>query len=169
MRYLAYLLFIACVLGFVSWKSYGIGYQVAESKWQKSFIDEQSKASALLFKVEEEARTKERNLSIALDSISYQLERNKDALKSSQDAEHQHYLAIAELQFKLTNAEANSSTTSPPIASTRQCDGKTITELSPEIFKYLYDEATRADEVVDQLTACQEILKEERQYDQTSN
>lgn len=47
-------------------------------------------------------------------------------------------------------------------ATASRCDASAESELSRDVTEFLYGEASRADEVVNQLTACQAIVLEDR-------
>lgn len=75
----------------------------------------------------------------------------------------------AKLQFALkkgatiaTASQASAGGTSQARASTGSGDEETTGELPPEIGADLYAEADRADEITEQLNACQQVVTEDR-------
>lgn len=164
-----YLVIILVFIGVLSSAIYGIyhtgynaGYNKADDQWQKVRVQETAKAAERIKQIEEANRKIEHDRQIVYESLSYQLERAKQDVIDKQNALNATYAEIDRLRFGASTVPAVGSDASSVTAHTSECDGKTVTILSRELFEALYNDFARADQVTEQLSACQAILLEDR-------
>lgn len=139
--------------------------RVAERvEWQARENEELRLANAKIIELNEAARAAERKHAEQVSGISARLEKEKSDVGKSKDA------IIAELragQRGLRDPGAasvkTSSRGSPQAgAAAGQCDGGAGGQLSQSAAEFLVSLASEADEVVKQLTACQEVIRADR-------
>ena len=139
------------------------GRKVERTEWQakenKAIIDVQTE----LAKVQLEKDTIERNAQKALVAAS---ETYQKGLKNEQVRKDK---VIADLRagvIRLRDPGTSytlSKDTLPGVGATAgRCDGETGGKLSDELTTYLVTEANRADNIANQLTACQAVITADR-------
>lgn len=159
-------------LGSVKWALVGIasivlfatgwwlGDSLKQGEWDSARVKE---AEAVVLAVEE-ARAKtvstERELTKKLNIQSKQYQ----AKLQEKDSEKAAAIELARVDGLRVDIQASSDKDGVPCSSsgTCRCDGGTTAKLSEETSRRLIELASEADKVVEQLTSCQQILKDER-------
>jgi hypothetical protein len=156
-KYLVYALILLATGIYCGIKGHSIGVKETNAVWLKKQVIEVSAAAQRLKELHEAARAKESLAVIEYKNVADKLQEAKDEINNMESTINQQRDAIVQLRFG--NAlPTNRSESSTVTANTIQCGEKTVTELSREVFDYLYNEATRADEITEQLSACQSLL-----------
>jgi hypothetical protein len=170
-----YLVIILVFIGVLSSAIYGIyhsgynaGYNKATMEWQKVRIQETAQAAERIRHLEETNRKTEHDRQIAYESLSFQLERAKQDVTDQKNALNITYAEIDRLRFGGSTVPTVGSDTSSVTTTTSECDGKTVTILSRELFEALYSDFAKADQVTEQLSACQAILIQDREQHEQS-
>jgi prophage endopeptidase len=138
------------------------GAKITEATWQAREAAEQAKAAQRISDLNREARAQERRHAEALAAISagYQakLQRNEDDKNR----------VIADLRARAVRLSIPARCPAPrggagdAAASAGGRDGAARAELSDEAAQFLVGEASRADAIVHQLTACQAVVRRDR-------
>jgi hypothetical protein len=66
------------------------------------------------------------------------------------------------VKLRFPASTSNGKTNTQTSNTTLRCDATSGAELPREVTEFLYSEASRADEIVEQLSACQSIVREDR-------
>lgn len=163
-------------LAAVGWWQYDAGKTKERDGWQKRENERLAKANAKIIELEGKVRETERRHAEAMaDASKVYQGRLKDA-----DEKRKRDIAAAlagqrKLQFSAPGGRPGGSEACPPGTTASRRDGGTSTELRgapgsdiqvtlpPKITADLYDLAHDANKVVEQLTACQAIVRADRQ------
>lgn len=146
--------------------AYTNGVTATTAQWTARENVQLVSANIKITQLEDEARQKERDQDIKTNLIVDTYEKDK------QNAKAQNDIIIANLNsgvIKLRDKYAASSQSSCPSttgatsADTSSNSKETGTELSKESARFLLELASEADDVVNQLQACQDLLVVDRQ------
>jgi len=132
--------------------------------WETRLAEENANAAKLIQAAEESARQKER------DSETKQTLISKDYQRKLADARTKYKSiddAVSSGTFQLRDSDAtavcsNSSGSPEATPSTGGNNGSKGADLSPGLTRFLWFQATSADDIVEQLTACQAIVEADR-------
>lgn len=146
------------------------GWQNHEGKvserivWQGKESKELSEANSLIQTLQTSAREKEYQKAedTAQISKSYQAVLTAEGLKNEKIISDLRNGIIRLRQPSTPSPRTDSNTTSETTPATSGCNGETGSELSAGTSGFLYSKAARADKIVEQLTACQQIVTEDR-------
>lgn len=146
----------------VLWFIFNAGQKYERSAWQAREIKQIEAAAKQLDALHTEARAKESLANVELNNIRDKLQEAKDEISNKDSTINKQFDTIASLRWGAAAMQAGGSENGSVTASSRECNGETITELSPEVFKYVYDGFAECDAVVEQLTAAQEVIETDR-------
>lgn len=146
---------------------YGLdtGETKQDAKWQARENVELNAANAKIIELTTKARATEAQAAIDQAAIS---ESYEGKLKNVQDDKDKFVSDVRAGRIVLripqpTAAKrASGGASSQTATSTSQCDGEARGELPREVTEFLYGEAGRADSIVEQLTACQALVRRDR-------
>ncbi|HYN54412.1 MAG TPA: lysis system i-spanin subunit Rz [Methylotenera sp.] len=148
----------------VGYWMHGVGRDGERVAWQQRENKELVDANTLIISLQTAARNDEHANALALNKIStsYQKElQNADIEKDKFIADVRAGRIV--LRQPITRSEKSSGgITAEALAAASGHNGETDAELSRETSEFLYSEATRANKVVEQLTACQAVVIEDR-------
>ena len=136
-----------------------------DAKWQERENVELKTANAKILELTTKARADEAKAAIAQAAISEDYE---GKLKNVQDDKDKFVSDVRAGRIVLRIPQpaaakrAGGGASSQAAASPGQCDGEARGELPREVTEFLYGEAGRADSIVEQLTACQALVKRDR-------
>jgi type I restriction-modification system DNA methylase subunit len=147
----------------VLWFCFNAGQKYERSDWQEREIKQIAAAAARIKELHEESRAKESLANVELNNVRDKLQEAKDEIENANSAINIQRDTIASLRWGATAMQANGSSEDTVAAPTRECDGETITELSPEVFGYVYEQFAKCDAIVEQLTAAQEVIELDRE------
>lgn len=153
---------LACIAAFF----YGqhTGAESERVAWQARDNEAIRKANAKIIDLNDQARAQERTTANQIAAVAAHYEKEKARVQSQKES------ALAALRAGgLVLRDPGSprlgtcgSQTGPTAAAPGQRDGETRSGLSPEASGFLYTEASRADEIVKQLDACQGVVLADR-------
>ena len=140
------------------------GHTAERVVWQARETAQLAEFNAKIIKLETDARAQEQQHAAHLDQIATTYEKEKADVTAQKDS------VIAQLRagtMRLHDPhspgfKAPGGPASPAAASTGRCDGGEGSELSQRTSEFLVGLASRADEVVKQLQACQAVVKSDR-------
>lgn len=137
-----------------------LGDSLKQGEWDAARVQE---AEAVVKAVEEsraQAVFTERELTKKLNNQSKQYQ----AKLQEKDSEKAAAIELARVDGLRVDIQASSDKDGVPCSSsgTCRCDGGTTAKLSEETSRRLIELTSEADKVVEQLTSCQQILKDER-------
>ena len=133
---------------------FGAGWKLQSLRWEASLKAEADKRVEAV----NQAREREHELGKLHETIATTLERSKTDALRKKDA------VIADLRAGTLRLRLPSDVpgTSTPAATSCRGDGASGSELPRSAAEFLVSEATRANEVAEQLQACQAILRADR-------
>lgn len=150
-------------LGVVVYKADKNGYDRATGEFSAQRLQEANEANAAISAIQTSYRDKERKWAEASAKA------DKDYQKRIADRETQHLADLAAIDARTiilrdpgNSAQACGDSASKTATSTGSGNGNQGSQFSPEATRFLLSEASRADAVVEQLTACQAIIIEDR-------
>lgn len=147
---------------------YGLdtGETKQDAKWQARENVELNAANAKIMELTTKARATEAQAAIDQSAIS---ESYEGKLKNVQDDKDKFVSDVRAGRIVLriparasAARSAGSGASSQTATSTSKCDGEARGELPREVTEFLYGEAGRADSIVEQLTACQALVRRDR-------
>lgn len=146
------------------------GTQAKTVEWQTRENKELNAANAEIVRLTTQARADEALSQQRINKIVDYMQELRTNEKAKSDVVIRDLAAgNAKLQFALKKgttiaaaSQASASGTSQAGASPGSGDEETTVELPPEIAADLYAEADRADEITEQLDACQQVVIEDR-------
>jgi len=153
---------ILSLYGVGAWQNKA-GHTVERAAWQERENTELVTANAKILELEEAKRAEEQNLAQAIADISTKYEGEKsDAAKQKARDIAAARAGVLRLRINATCEGAPGSDSGQAPAAPGERDAAAGTELPAEITGRLYALADDADEVVRQLTACQEVVRADR-------
>jgi prophage endopeptidase len=158
---IALAVFVSSCLG-CYWYGNSVGKDVERVKWEKRENKELAAANKKIIDLTEKARADESLHAVKLASISAQYQED---LKNVKDKAARVISDVRAGTLKLripVTERACTSEGSKVEASTERRDGEARAELSKEASEFLIGLTGEADEVVEQLQACQRIVEEDR-------
>ena len=161
-KYLLLAILAGALVAFAGWKGYKLGKENERAVWLKKQVIEVSQASTRIKELEEEARVSESEHALKLATISNDLNGVINDIETLNDSVSNDARDIARVRFGIDSLQARRSEEGAVSAPTRECNGETITELSPEVFRFVYDGFATCDQIVEQLTAAQAVIVEDR-------
>lgn len=153
---------VGAIVAFAGWKGYNLGKENERAVWLKKQVIEVSQASTRIKQLEEEARVSESEHALKLANISNDLNGLIHDIETLNDSVSNDARDIARVRFGIDSLQARRSEEGTVSAPTRECNGETITELSAEVFRYVYEGFATCDTVVEQLMAAQAVILEDR-------
>ena len=140
------------------------GHTSERTQWQARENKELTDANALIQSLQATARSKEAESAQNMATVSknYQEILSSEGVKNEKTINDLRTGIIRLRQPDSTSQSSSGSTTSQTSASSIGCDGQAGSELSNQTAEFLYTEAARADKVVEQLAACQNVVIEDR-------
>jgi prophage endopeptidase len=140
------------------------GHAVERATWLERETTELSAANVEIMRLNAVARQTERLTAETLNQIAIQYEEDKTDALRERDA------VIADLRAGNRRLRDPGATRQPGLGgasgsatSPRQCDGPEAGELSGQTSEFLVGLMAEADEVVKQLTACQAVIRADRE------
>ena len=158
----------ALVLAFVGGSAYVSGRmdgkKIERSAWTTKELKATQDAADAIAKAHDEVQIAEQKHAQELQdvSITYQKELNNVSAKKDATIAALRTGAIR-LRDPGTRYTLGANTLPNAGASARGCNGKAVSQLSDELAEFLTTEASRADAIVDQLTACQKVVVKDRE------
>lgn len=161
--YLGVLLFwLASMAAVGAWQN-RTGHKVEEAKWLKKENTELVTANAEIVRLTAEATKNKAKHEEALVAISTDYQKEINDVESEKT---KFIVGVRNGSIVLRQPARPKSTgesgVSETVASSSGCDGQADTELYPETAEFLSSEAARADKIVLQLDACQQVVIEDR-------
>lgn len=138
------------------------GKTIERSEWLQKEAIEDKQALENTKRLYDIARAKESLASVELNNIQDKLQGAIDELENQKSVINQQYASIVQLRYTSQTLQTNRSENSPISASTRECNGETITELSAGVFEFVYRQFEKCDKIVEQLSSCQEVIETDR-------
>jgi hypothetical protein len=153
---------LASLYGVGAWQNKA-GHTVERAVWQERENTELVAANAKILKLEETKRAEEhlRAQAVAAISTKYEQEKSDAAKQNARDIADARSGALRLRINAICEGAPGSDAGQTPTAP-GQRDAAAGTELPSEITADLFALADDADEVVKQLTACQEIVRSDR-------
>ena len=147
-----------------SWQNKA-GHVAERTAWQAKENQELAQANAQILKLETDARSAERRHAIdqASISIQYQQELNNAKLKTDTLVTQLHAGAFRLRDPYAASVQPCSGATGKTATGTSGRDGSQGVELSGPASEFLLNLTGDADQVTQQLTACQAVIKSDRQ------
>jgi prophage endopeptidase len=132
--------------------------------WETRLAEENANAAKLIQAAEESARQKEHDSAQQIQSISADYQRKLAYEKTKYKSVD---VAVANNDFRLLDRDAaavcpNNSGTAEAAAPSSGSDGAEGCKLSANVTRSLWFLATNADDIVEQLTACQAVVEADR-------
>jgi prophage endopeptidase len=156
---------LGSVAGVGAWQN-NAGHTAERLTWEKRANVELSTANSKIKALEDAYRLREQMHAVEISSIDTQYTKELQDAKTVTDA-----LIVrarnGDLRLHDPYATANAgcgNTLPEATTSTGQRDGETRSELPKPTTEFLLAEAGRADEVVKQLDACQQVMIEDRSH-----
>lgn len=151
------------LLGAGRWQNEA-GHTAERVTWQAKANQELAQANAKIVELETDARALEQKHAAQLDQVATTYEKELSDVTVKKDS------VIAQLRagaIRLHDPyapgfKAPGGPASPAAAGTGRCDGGAPAELSQRTSEFLVGLASRADEVVKQLQACQAVVRSDR-------
>jgi hypothetical protein len=161
-KYLLIALIVGAMTAFAGFRGYELGKDKTNALWLAKELKESIKVTNRINELQTEARAKESLASVKLSNIQHELTEAKNEVDNQSSELNRIYADIKRLRFS-ESMQAVGSEIGTITASTRQCDGETITELSAELFEAIYSEFGKCDKITQQLNAAQEVIVLDRQ------
>lgn len=159
---------MACLFVFYSYgqQQYKRGEAACAVPVLKRANDDLAAANDLIIKLQREARDTELVHAARLAALDKTYQETQANEKAKSDVVINNLRAgIAKLQFRpaaASSQQASADSTSAAGPGPGSSDGAKTSELPDTTAGDLYAEAARADEVTEQLTACQQVIVEDR-------
>ncbi len=158
-----WLILAVLVLGGVAiagWQGYALGVKVTNGAWfEKVAIDNKAHAEKIN-ELQNLARSREAVINEKVTDISLGLAKVNYDIKAKTSDIDRIANNVAKLRWNFEDWRGSRSPGGQVAVNTRECDGEEIAEFSPVVYWAVYDKFGEADEIVNQLSACQEILSE---------
>ncbi|WP_048811773.1 lysis protein [Methylobacillus flagellatus] len=149
---------------------FSLGEAAEKARWVARDNAALRAANAEIAELNTQARVQERQHAEAVATISRQFQEQLHHVKSQKDSVIADLRAGAvRLRIPVTPASTSAACSGIPaeaFASAAGRDGGARAELSAEAAEFLVGLASEADEVVEQLTSCQALLRADRQVQQ---
>jgi prophage endopeptidase len=144
-----------------------LGGSLKQGEWDAARVKDSEAVAVALKESHDQAIAKERELTQKLNSQSKQYQ----AKLQEKDREKAAAIERARIDGLRVDVQASSSKdgVSGAAPGSCRCDGGETARLSAEASERLISLLSEADQVVEQLAACQKILKEERDDKQQKN
>lgn len=135
-----------------------LGDSLKQGQWDAARVQEAEAVAVAVKEAHDQAMSKERELTQKLNSQSKQYQ----VKLQEKDREKAAALERFRSDGLRISVEASASKDGVPgdPANSCRCDGGATAKLSDEVAQRLVERRTEADKIVEQLTACQAILKE---------
>lgn len=149
----------------VGYWQYGVGQDAERVEWQDRENEELRTANATITLLQNEARQTEQAHAkrLAETSGKYEKEKAHEIAKRERVIADLRSGAVRLRDPGTTGQRACGSEGCGIAAAPGKCDGPAGGELSGQLAEFLVSEAGRADEVVRQLQACQEVVISDRE------
>lgn len=138
------------------------GHIAERGEWQARETSELRMANREIERLNGEARAKERQHAENMSSIATSYEKEMQNEKRKTDVLVADLLAGSLVLHDPAGQSPGASETGATPASTGERDGETGCQLSTAAARFLLEEAGRADAIVEQLTACQQVVVSDR-------
>lgn len=153
---------VASMVGVGAWQN-GVGHVEERVEWQAKDNEELRLANAEITRLNDKARADERAHATRLDAVSTQYQKEMKNAKAQRDRDVADARTGAlRLQFNTGRVNPGGSEAGDPAATPGRCDGGTTAELPREVVADLFSLVNDADEVTKQLTACQAVVRSDR-------
>lgn len=140
-----------------------VGHTEERVEWQAKEVVQVTAANAAIKRINDEARSKEQAHVDAMAALAAQLAKERASNDARRKADA---AAIRDGALKLRIATSSicpdSGAAGPPRPAASGSDAAATVELPQQITRDLFDLANDADQVADQLRACQTIIKTDR-------
>lgn len=135
-----------------------LGDSLKQGEWDAARVKEAEAVAVALKEAHDQAMFKERELTQKLNSQSKQYQTKLQEKDREKAAALERFRSDG-LRISVEASAGQNGVPGDPANSCR-CDGGTTAKLSDEVAQRLVERRTEADKIVEQLTACQGILKE---------
>lgn len=158
------LAWVASLAGVGYWQN-DAGHTAERVAWQTRDNEELRKANAKIIALNDAARQTEQQNAAKVAAIATDYERKLKDAKTQRDHDiADAYSGAIGLRIPSTSGiTAGGSEAATTTAATGQCNGGTATELPRETVANLLALADDADEITNQLAACQEVIRADRE------
>ncbi len=135
-----------------------LGDSLKQGEWDAARVKEAEAVAVALKEAHEQAMFKERELTQKLNSQSKQYQTKLQEKDREKAAALERFRSDG-LRISVEASAGQGGVPGDPANSCR-CDGGTTAKLSDEVAQRLVERRVEADKIVEQLTACQAILRE---------
>lgn len=140
------------------------GRMVAEARWQYKAVQEASNAGRQIQQAQDTARKAEQLSASRLVSVSEEFQRKLSNAKRTQDAD---VAAVRAGTLRLRDPGtvtlcAGADRAAEAGSGSGRCDGRAAGEFSDATAEFLLELTANADQVAEQLAACQKIVRADR-------
>lgn len=160
--FLSVSVWLGSLVGVGIWQNHS-GAVAERADWMKRENLELARANELIDSLQQSKVLKETEHRRILSTIS---EKYEKGIQNVEDQKTSFIFGVrnGSILLRQPTQPKNSSTSSPSevVTSPLKCDGETRTELQSNTAEFLFSESARADKIVLQLGACQEIVREDR-------
>lgn len=148
------------------WWQNGAGHTEERAVWLDKDNQEITLANAKIIALEQAARDKEQKHGEELQQVAITLERNRSDELEKRDNTIARLRAgdLRLLDPHAAGARPAGDPAGQVATGPGQRDGAAAGELSGAAAEFLVSEASRADAIVNQLTACQDVLRKDREF-----
>lgn len=138
------------------------GHTAERADWQKRETSELATANRKIVQLNDEARAREREHAESISNIDTGYQRRIQNEQRKTDLLVADLLAGILVLHDPAGQGAGASETGPAPTGPGERDGEAGCQLSTTAARFLLEEAGRADQIVDQLTACQAVIVSDR-------
>lgn len=135
-----------------------LGDSLKQGEWDAARVKEAEAVAVALKEAHDQAMSKERELTQKLNSQSKQYQTKLQEKDREKAAALERFRSDG-LRISVEASAGQGGVPGDPANSCR-CDGGTTAKLSDEVAQRLVERRVEADKIVEQLTACQAILRE---------
>jgi len=135
-----------------------LGDSLKQGEWDAARVKEAEAVAVAVKEAHDKAMSKERELTQKLNSQSKQYQTKLQEKDREKAAALERFRSDG-LRISVEASAGQDGVSGDPANSCR-CDGGTTAKLSDEVAQRLVERRTEADKIVEQLTACQGILRE---------
>jgi len=160
------ILIVAIALAASHGSAFYYGWKYRDNSAKAELLKEAQALNKEIVSLQQRARKAEAAHAMALQSVSTSYQEKLNEVKRDKDK----FVADVRrgaIRLRIpTSVQASRSSATTTGASACRCDVQAGTELPSAVVEFLYSEASRADEIVEQLTACQAVVIEDRKIGQ---
>lgn len=163
-KYLIIALLTGALAAFAGYVGYNHGKKIERAAWLKVTQDQATKHTEEVNDLHDQYRKDIALFNVQSTNISNNLHEVQNEIKNISSVSNKRYDAIERLLFNISAEQASSSEKSTPAIAAIECNGETRTVLSGMVSRAIHEKFGSCNRDVQQLTACQELLIEQRNY-----